>query len=509
MNPHTESESVRQKVRQGYGQIAKGGGSCCGPTPTCCGSAPAASEELAKHIGYSAEELAALPDGANMGLSCGNPNALAALQPGEVVLDLGSGGGFDVFIAGRKIGPTGQAIGVDMTPEMLAKARKNITAYRERSGLNNVEFRLGEIEHLPVADASVDAIISNCVINLSPDKAQVWREMARVLKPGGRVAVSDLALLKPLPPAIVEMVEALIGCVAGAVLVSDTERMVRDAGLINVVLTPKSGYVDGMADWKDPIYQKIIAHLPPNAKPSDYITSLEVTARKPAQVVDSSPSLQPASQPTSKLEVFDPAMCCSTGVCGPDVDPKLVQFAADLKWLQEQGAQVQRFNLSQNPAAFVENEKVKQALTEKGEAALPLLLVDSRVLASGQYPERSRLADALGLNDNATSLFTPAVKELVAMGAAIAANCEPCLKYHYRAAQHLGVSKADMASAVKMAAAVKDSPHQAILRLADKLTGATLSNPAAASDPCCGDKAGTNKPNDACGGAKGATNCCG
>ena len=234
MNTQKDSETVRQKVREGYGKIAASGGSCCGPAPTCCGSAPAASENLAKHIGYSAAELAALPEGANMGLSCGNPNALAALKPGEVVLDLGAGGGFDVFIAGRNVGPTGRAIGVDMTPEMLAKARKNITAYRERSGLDNVEFRLGEIEHLPVADASVDVVISNCVINLSPDKPQVWREIARVLKPGGRVAVSDLALLKPLPPAVAESVEALVGCVAGAVLVSETERMAREAGLVDI-----------------------------------------------------------------------------------------------------------------------------------------------------------------------------------------------------------------------------------------------------------------------------------
>lgn len=276
-----DPEIVRQKVREGYGKIAGTGGSCCGPTPTCCGSSPGASNGLAKHVGYSSEELAALPDGANMGLSCGNPNALAALQPGEVVLDLGSGGGFDVFIAGRKVGPAGRAIGVDMTPEMLAKARKNISTYRERSGLNNVEFRLGEIEHLPVADASVDVVISNCVINLSPDKPQVWREIARALKPGGRVAVSDLALLKPLPEAIVEMVEALVGCVAGAVLVSETERMAKEAGLGDIVLKSKSAYIDGMVDWQDPLYQKIIAHFPPGAKPSDYITSLEVTASSP------------------------------------------------------------------------------------------------------------------------------------------------------------------------------------------------------------------------------------
>lgn len=392
MSSETDSEAVRQKVREGYGEIAESSGSCCGPKPTCCGSTPVASDELAKHIGYSPEELAALPSGANMGLSCGNPNAIAALQPGEVVLDLGSGGGFDVFIAGRKVGATGRAIGVDMTPEMLAKARKGIADYREHAGLDNVEFRLGEIEHLPVADASVDVIISNCVINLSPDKAQVWRDVARVLKPGGRVAVSDLALLKPLPPAVLEMVEALVGCVAGAVLVSDIERMVRDAGLTDIVLTPKSGYVEGMADWKDPVYQKIIAHLPTGAKPSDYITSLEVTARKP-------------------------------------------------------------------------------------------------------------------VNGGTTSLFTPAVKELVALGAAIVANCEPCLKYHYREAQRLGVSKGDMAHAVAMAAAVKDSPHQSILRLADKLTGASVSNSAASPDCCCGDQTET-EPGGACCGTRNETGCC-
>ncbi len=276
MNP----ESVREAVRGGYGKIAGGGGSCCGPAPTCCGSSPVASADLAKHIGYTPEELAALPDGANMGLSCGNPNALAALKPGEVVLDLGAGGGFDVFIAGRKVGPSGRAIGVDMTPEMLAKARRNIAAYRERSGLNNVEFRLGEIEHLPLADNSVDVVISNCVINLSPDKPQVWREIARVLKPGGRVAISDLALLKPLPPAVAASVEALVGCVAGAGLVSETERMAKEAGLSDIALQAKSGYIDGMVDWQDPLYQKIIAELPAGAKPSDYLTSLEISARK-------------------------------------------------------------------------------------------------------------------------------------------------------------------------------------------------------------------------------------
>ena len=471
-------EAVRQKVRAGYGQIAKSGGSCCGSSSNSCGCTEVDSEQLARHIGYSAEELAALPNGANMGLSCGNPNALAALKPGEVVLDLGSGGGFDVFIAGKKVGATGRTIGVDMTPEMLAKARKNIETYRQTSGLNNVEFRLGEIEHLPVADSSVDAIISNCVINLSPDKPQVWREITRVLKPGGRVAVSDLALLKPLPSGISEMVEALIGCVAGATLVSETERMAKEAGLTDIALNPKAAYIDGMVDWQDPLYRKIVANLPEGTRPSEYITSLEITARKPA-------ASEPAISQT-RIQVYDPAMCCSTGVCGPDVDPVLVRFAADLKWLQEQGVQVERFNLSQSPMAFVENQLVKQALTDKGEAALPLVLNNGRVSSMGRYPERQELASWAGLGKGTTSLYSPAVNELVAMGAAIAANCEPCLKYHYREAQKLGVSKADMARAVQTGAKVKDAPHQAILKLADRLTGAALSQPSTEPDACCG-----------------------
>ena len=277
-------DEVRDKVRQGYAEIARTGdwlkkdkpASGCG----CCGTQPNAGL-LAEKVGYSEAELAALPEGANLGLSCGNPTAIASLKPGEVMLDLGSGAGFDCFLAGPKVGPAGRVIGVDMTPEMLGKARGNIAAYRQRSGLDNVEFRLGEIEHLPVADASVDVVISNCVINLSPDKAQVWREIARVLKPGGRVAVSDLALIKPLPEAILKMVEALVGCVAGAVLVSETERMVREAGLAEAVLEPKSDYIRAMTGFQDPLYRSIVGQLPQGATPADYVTSLNVTARKP------------------------------------------------------------------------------------------------------------------------------------------------------------------------------------------------------------------------------------
>ncbi|MDD5707630.1 MAG: arsenite methyltransferase [Kiritimatiellae bacterium] len=274
-------KDIRETVRKGYAEIAKHGGSCCGPARSCCGGGSAAG--VAKAVGYSDAELATLPDGANMGLSCGNPGAIAALKPGEVVLDLGSGGGFDVFLVAQKVGPKGRAIGVDMTPEMLSKARRNAEDFRKQTKLNNVEFRLGEIEHLPVADASVDVVISNCVINLSPDKPQVWREIARVLKPGGRVAVSDLALLRTLPKKLSASIEALVGCVAGAVLVDETRAMAKAAGLCAIELTPKPGYMDAMEDAKDPLYRKMVRLMPRGTKLDDLITSLSVTARTPAR----------------------------------------------------------------------------------------------------------------------------------------------------------------------------------------------------------------------------------
>ncbi len=272
---------MHDTVRAGYAEIATrgatlGAGGCCGPASSSCGGS-----RIAERVGYSASELDALPDGADMGLSCGNPTAIASLKRGETVLDLGSGGGFDCFIAGPKVGPTGRVIGVDMTPEMLSKARRNLAAYRARSGLDNVEFRLGEIEHLPVADASVDVLISNCVLNLSPDKPQVWREIARVLKPGGRVAISDLALLRPLPQQVREMVEALVGCIAGAVLVEETEAMMRAVGLRDIRLTHKPGYVEALRQMQDPLYRRIIEKLPVGTNPADFITSLDIAAQRP------------------------------------------------------------------------------------------------------------------------------------------------------------------------------------------------------------------------------------
>lgn len=299
-----DQDSVRAKVRDGYSTIAKAGSwtaaqsqtqtqtqtrpapgsGCCAPSPAggmCCGPAAFTPDQLAQAIGYSEDDLAGTPESANMGLSCGNPAALAALRPGETVLDLGSGGGFDCFIAGKKVGADGRVIGVDMTPDMITKARHNTTTYQDQTGLRNVEFRLGEIEHLPVPDASVDVVISNCVLNLSPDKAQVWREIARVLKPGGRVAVSDLALLRPLPESVASDIEALVGCVAGAALVEETERQMLGAGLAAITLTRKPGYIDSMSTWQDPLYQKIASALPAGTTPSDFVTSLDIAALKP------------------------------------------------------------------------------------------------------------------------------------------------------------------------------------------------------------------------------------
>lgn len=291
-------DAIRGFVREGYSKIAQVGGwseagigvgigapaatetkgACCAGGG-CCGPATFSPEQLAQAIGYATGELAAVPEGANMGLSCGNPTAIASLKAGEIVLDLGSGGGFDCFIAGPKVGASGRVIGVDMTPDMLSKARANIASYTKQTGLDNVEFRLGEIENLPVADKSVDVVISNCVLNLSPDKSRVWSEIARVLKPGGRVAVSDLALLKPLPEAVRRDVEALVGCVAGAVLVEETRAQMRAAGLTEIVLTAKPEYIDAMTNWEDPLYRKIMEALPMGSKASDYITSLDIAGR--------------------------------------------------------------------------------------------------------------------------------------------------------------------------------------------------------------------------------------
>lgn len=297
-NTAVAADDVRTQVRAGYSKIAQTGSwsaaqssnapaphTCCGqsaPGGGCCGPATFSPAQLASAIGYSQTDLSAAPDAANMGLSCGNPTAIASLQPGEVVLDLGAGGGFDCFIAGPKVQSSGRVIGVDMTPDMVTRARRNIASYTQLTGLNNVEFRLGEIENLPVPDASVDVVISNCVLNLSPDKPRVWREIARVLRPGGRVAISDLALLRSLPEPVLRDAESLVGCIAGAVLVDQMHSHAQAAGLTDIVLTHKPQYIEAMTGWDDPLYLKIVSELPRGTTPGDFITSLDISARKPA-----------------------------------------------------------------------------------------------------------------------------------------------------------------------------------------------------------------------------------
>ena len=232
-----EEKKIKKKVREGYAKIAKQETSCCGSIDVCCGTANS-PVEISKTIGYTDEQLQSVPDGANLGLGCGNPTAIASLKKGEIVLDLGSGAGFDCFLAANKVGPTGKVIGVDMTPEMLKKAKENA----KKSGYTNVEFRRGEIEDLPLEANSVDVIISNCVINLSPDKKKVFQEAFRVLKPNGRLAVSDIVLLRELPEKIKNSVEAYVGCISGAILKDRYLQLLKDAGFIDVTVTDETSY---------------------------------------------------------------------------------------------------------------------------------------------------------------------------------------------------------------------------------------------------------------------------
>jgi SAM-dependent methyltransferase len=257
-----KDEEIKKVVRKNYADIAKQNTSCCGPqvpvNPTkassCCGSPPTASD-MSKKMGYSEEELSKLPEGANLGLGCGNPVALAALKEGDTYVDLGSGAGIDCFLAADKVGKSGKVIGVDMTPEMIDRARENA----KKAGIENVEFRLGEIEHLPVADNSVDVITSNCVINLSPDKKAVFNDAYRVLKPGGKVLISDIVLLKELPEAVLQSVEAYVGCVSGALPKDEYLNLVKEAGFENVEVVSENSAGDIWVN--DPLALSIIEQL--------------------------------------------------------------------------------------------------------------------------------------------------------------------------------------------------------------------------------------------------------
>ena len=260
------SKDIRQAVREHYGDVAQKGSSCC--APSCCSTETrkeTAADDTAKALGYTEEEITAVPEGSNLGLGCGNPQAIASLKEGETVLDLGSGAGFDAFLAARQVGTRGFVIGIDMTPDMVAKARGNA----QKGGFQNVEFRLGEIEHLPVANNSVDVVISNCVINLSPEKEQVFKEAFRVLKPSGRLAISDIVATAALPEAIRHDLALYTGCVSGASLVGDLERMLTESGFIQIQIKPKDESRSFIRDWV------------PGGRIEDYVVSAAIQACKP------------------------------------------------------------------------------------------------------------------------------------------------------------------------------------------------------------------------------------
>jgi len=266
-----EADEIRQNVRASYAEVAEASneGDACGVESSCCGVAadPAINAVNSVRMGYSEVEVNSVPEGADMGLGCGNPRAIASLQSGEVVLDLGSGGGFDAFLAVVEVGHSGKVIGVDMTPSMITKARANA----EKAGYNNVEFRLGEIEYLPVADASIDIIISNCVINLSPEKQRVFKEAWRVLKPGGRLAISDVVASMELPQEIREDLALYSGCMAGASVVEDLLEMMQAAGFTEIKISPKDASRAFIKDWA------------PGRGVEDYVQSATIEAFKPVR----------------------------------------------------------------------------------------------------------------------------------------------------------------------------------------------------------------------------------
>jgi arsenite methyltransferase len=269
---------IKKAVREGYANIAKGESSCCSPARSCCGNLNVV-ENISKNIGYSEEEMKMVPEGANLGLGCGNPIALASLKEGDIVLDLGSGAGFDCFLAANAVGKEGKVIGVDMTPEMVNKARENA----RKGNYKNVEFRLGEIENIPAPDSSVDCVISNCVINLAPDKGRVFKETFRVLKPGGRLMVSDIVVTQELPDVIKSSFAAYVGCIAGAVMKEEYLQTIKGAGFHDVRVVDEQPFsIDAIAN--DPTAQALIDKIAVTQKSleevSNSVLSIKVEGKK-------------------------------------------------------------------------------------------------------------------------------------------------------------------------------------------------------------------------------------
>ena len=369
-------DEVRETVREHYAQAAR--------TASCC-STPI-DQDVFGHALYDDATKSGLPEEAIIAsLGCGNPTALASLQAGETVLDLGSGGGIDVLLSARRVGPEGQVYGLDMTDEMLELARAN----QAKAGVANVEFLKGHIEDIPLPDNSVDVIISNCVINLSGDKNQVFAEAFRVLRPGGRLAISDVVLSRELPAELNAITSLWTGCISGAL----TEQACNDgldaAGFVGVSIEPTQ--IFDRAALESLAAQIPDGDLAGGLDVAEAVNGLDGVIRS-AFIRAMKPSAQQRS-----IRVFEPALCCNTGVCGPDVDEALVGFTADLAYLRDLGVDIQRHNLANDPSAFAEDQTVREFLRVAGSAGLPLTMVDGVTVATGTYPSRADLLRYAGV----------------------------------------------------------------------------------------------------------------
>ncbi len=352
---------LKTLVRDKYAAVARGESlSCCGPTG--CGDASDINM-----IGDAYDGVEGYVAEANLKLGCGLPVEHAGLAPGQIVLDLGAGAGLDAFVARGIVGETGRVLGVDFTPEMVEKARANAA----RLGYANVQFEHGDIEALPFADASVDVVISNCVLNLVPNKKQAFAEMRRVLREGGHFCISDVVVEGEMPAALREVAELYAGCVSGAIARDAYLESLRAAGFENLAV---------VAERAIGLPEEMVVALPAEARAA--------AGRLLSVTVTGSAGAVPA---TRTLRVYEPAMCCATGLCGPDPDATLVQFAADLKVFAAGGVTIERFNLAQQPEAFVAEEVVRTTVNTLGVGVLPLLLVDGRVASHSRYPSRSEL----------------------------------------------------------------------------------------------------------------------
>jgi arsenite methyltransferase len=349
-------ETIREKYAAAARQVAEQGSVGCGPVVVTDADR---NQVFGSSLYDGAETEGATATAVAASLGCGVPTAVADLHEGETVLDLGSGAGADVLISARRVGPTGRAIGLDMTDEMLELARANAA----EAGIDNVEFVKGYIEEIPLADGSVDVIVSNCVLNLSGDKPRVLAEAARVLKPGGRFAISDVIASPNMDAATRADMAAYTGCIAGALTEQEFRDGLAGAGLVDVEISETH-------------------------KVHEHATSAIIRARKATST--------PVASSARRLELFEPAMCCSTGVCGPSVDQQLIDVREDVRWAESQGAVVSRHNLSSDPDAFVANPKVTGLMAAFGDAALPALVVDGEIAAHGRYPSRDELAGLLG-----------------------------------------------------------------------------------------------------------------